>query len=124
MPEEKTDQLPTQVAFHYVKSNGFRTVHGDGMIGSVTPRGLIHFAIYTERPAIPQVVVHELDTQGKVGAIVGSPMGRDGIVRELEVDIVLDLQTAKSFREWLDLRLEEAGKMNAALAASAAEGSE
>lgn len=118
MPDEKTEQPPAQVAFHYIKSNGFRTLHGDGIIGSVTPRGLIHFAVYTERPAIPQIVVHEVDSQGKVGNVVGSPMGRDGIVRELEVDIVLDLRTAQSFREWLDTRLEEAEKMHAALKAA------
>jgi len=119
MPDEKTEQPPAQVAFHYVKSSGFRTVHGDGIIGSITPRGLIHFAVYTERPAIPQIVVHEVDAHGKVGNVVAAPMGRDGIVRELEVDIILDLQTARSFREWLDLRLVEGEKGLEALAAAA-----
>src|SRR3989442_6878794 len=48
---------PQDVTFHYIKSSQFRVVHADGIIGGVTPRGLIHIAVFSERPAIPQVIV-------------------------------------------------------------------
>ena len=46
--------LPEQLEFHYIKSNQFRVIHVDGGIGSITPKGFIHFALYSERLAIPR----------------------------------------------------------------------
>ena len=42
-----------EVAIDYIKSPDFRIVWADGVVGSATPNGLIHFALYAERPAIP-----------------------------------------------------------------------
>lgn len=103
---EDSETLPKEIAFHYVKSSQFRVIHGDGFVGSVTPRGLIHFAIFSERPAIPQVVVHEVEPTGRVGK-TKEQLGRGGIVRELEVDVMIDEAGARAFRDWLARRLEE-----------------
>ena len=43
-----------EVAIDHAKSPDFRMTWADGLIGSITPTGLIHFALYAERPAIPR----------------------------------------------------------------------
>ena len=112
MAEDAKSGLPTQIAFHYVKSPRFRTVPGDGVVGGITPEGKIHFAVYSERAAIPQLVVHEIEPDGKVGKALDQ-VGKTGIVRDLEVDIVLDEPIAKLLRDWLTDRLNEVEKLTA-----------
>ncbi len=100
----EASRVPNSVTFHYIKSQQFRVVHSDGIIGSVTPRGLIHYVVYSERQAIPQSMTHTLDDGNKVGDVVQS-IGKGGIVREMEVDVIMDPQTAKMFHKWLGDRL-------------------
>lgn len=94
------------VQFHYIKSNHFRVAHGDGAVGGVTPSGLIHACFYSERPAIPTVVTQSVSPAGELGGEI-SRSGRDGIVRELEVDVLMSLQVARSFRQWLDTQIAQ-----------------
>jgi hypothetical protein len=109
--KKKQDQQPTTIQFHYIKGNHFRTIRTSGAIGSVTPAGHIHCALYNERPAIPRTTQHEVDADGQ---LVGEPIvvdGRSGLVRELEVDLILSLETAESLRDWLSDRIAEAIKV-------------
>lgn len=102
--------LPTEVQFHYLKSQQFRVVHVDGIVGGLTPRGVVSMVAYSERVAIPQVTIHDIDK----GVLVQKPrdqMGRSGIVREMEVDMMLDISTAKALHKWLGERLVEAKKL-------------
>ena len=97
---------PSEVQFHYLKSSQFRVVHVDGIVGSVSPRGLLHMSAYSERIAIPQVAIHDVKADGTLGA-ARQQIGRSGIVRELEVDLMLDQQIAEALHEWLGERLTE-----------------
>jgi hypothetical protein len=102
----ETNKPPSAVTFHYVKANHFRVIHGDGIIGCVTPRALIHFAVFSERQAIPQTMTHTLSPDGKLGEMT-SATGKDGIVRELETDVFMNLDTARTFHQWLGERVKE-----------------
>ena len=80
-------------------------MHADGAIGSVTPRGYIHVAFYSERRAIPQrttvTVSSTLEgTQEEVAAT------RGGVVREVEVDVLLDEPTTIELIEWLNRNVQ------------------
>ena len=97
-PKASKPPKPT-IRIHYIKSPTFRTIHLDGAIGGVTPNGHIHMAVYNERPAIPREQVFELSGEG-LGPIVDT-VGREGIVREMDVDILMSLREAKSVRNWL-----------------------
>jgi hypothetical protein len=88
------------VQFHYIKSNDYRVVHVDGAIGSVTPRGLIHAAIYSERVPIPKSAIHPINEDGSLGPPADEDI-RSGIVREVEVSLMLDRNTAEGLRNWL-----------------------
>jgi hypothetical protein len=102
-----------RVTLHYIKGQHFRAVHVDGAIGGITPRGLLHVAIYSERPAIPQMMVHELDAAGNLGAPV-EVVSKPGIVRELEIDLLMGRDTLASLHQWLGEKLGELDELIAA----------
>ena len=57
---------------------------------------------FSERAPIPRQQVYEVTPDGKLGAEVGgSRMVRDGIVREIEMAVMMDLPTAKLIHGWL-----------------------
>jgi hypothetical protein len=105
------DQLPSSIALHYVKSNYFRVVHADGAIGGFTPRGEIFVSLYSERAPLPDVTVQAVEN-GQLGKeIIEQRKGSEGILRELEVGVVMDLNVAKSLMTWLEERIKVAEQM-------------
>lgn len=104
-----------EVAFDYLKAPDFRVVWADGAVGSLTPNGLIHFALYAERHAIPRRQVFEIDAtdrnRGKLGPeIVEKQISRGSIVREMACDVFLSARTAENLAHWLLDRVEELKK--------------
>lgn len=112
--ERKESQGPLQVKFDYIKSQYFRVIHADGAIGGVTPAGLIHFAPYSERGAIPRQITHLLAPDGTVGErVIEETVAREGIVREMDVDVVLSVPVAESLHKWLGEKIKEAKTLQA-----------
>jgi len=109
MPEDSK-----QLQFHYLKSASFRVIHVDGVIGAPLPRGGgVHIALYSERTAIPQMTVHPLKPDGRIGdEITNARVGRSGVVRELEVDAVMSLDTARDLFAWLQSAIERVETSN------------
>jgi hypothetical protein len=97
---------PTTIRFNYIKSNFFRVVYTDGAIGGITPNGLIHMALFNERAAIPKELVHSVTQEGKLGPIVET-VSREGVVREMEVDVMLSPNAAKLIHTWLGEQLQK-----------------
>lgn len=95
------------IRFHYIKSNAFRVVHADGVYGGISPSLKLQMAFYSERTPIPQAIVHALH-DGELGEeIVTARVSRDGIVREVETNVLMDLDAAKDFALWLISAIEE-----------------
>jgi hypothetical protein len=93
--------VPEKVTFTLIKSPSWRTIHADGIIGGVTPKLNITAAIYSERGALPDRTVNAV-SDGQLGEeILQERVGGEGIIRELEVNMVMDLVLAKSFINWL-----------------------
>ena len=91
-----------RIAFDYIKSQIFRVVRADGAIGGITPSGHIHFALYSERQAIPRREVYEVSEGGKLGnRIDAETVSRNSIVRELECDVICNVDTAERIGKWL-----------------------
>jgi|SRR5712664_198872 hypothetical protein len=106
------DETPNTVPFHYIKSNQFRVLHADGVVGSVTPVGLIFLGLYSERAAIPQMMVHELTDAGQVGAEhLDERVGKKGIVREVEIGATMSIETATSIISWLQEKIDLVQKL-------------
>lgn len=107
--EEKQKKVtpPQNLKFNYIKSNLFRVIHADGVWGGATPQGRIHVSLFNERTPIPQQTVHEITPEGKLGPeIVGERITKDGIVREVEVEAIMDLDVAKSLAKWLNEKIQ------------------
>jgi len=110
--ESNEKQRPNCVKFDYVKSEFFRVIHADGVVGGLTPRLDIHMDIWSERFPIPKQVVHAVNGDGSLGNEIKSDrQARDAIVREVEAGVVLDLETGKALLDWLTERIAEAEKL-------------
>jgi hypothetical protein len=118
-PSTKSSGKPPLVRFHYIKSNLFRVIHVDGAIGSITPSGLIHCALYSERPAIPQVTEHELSGPEQPLGPASIVEGKAGFVREIDVDFIMTKEKAVELRQWLSDRIAEFDKIAAGSAKNA-----
>jgi hypothetical protein len=85
------------VAFEYIKSQSFRVVRADGAVGGITPQGFVHAALYSERLAIPQKIMHRISSDGRLGEQVPErTVTRGSIIREMEIDLFLSADTAQS----------------------------
>lgn len=98
---------PRTVSFDYIKSNYFRVIHCDGVVGGISPSGWIRMAPWNARPPYPKQVVHEVTSEGKMGQEVARTTRETDIVRELEVDIVFTAEMARVIIRWLETRLQE-----------------
>jgi hypothetical protein len=103
MPED----APQTVPFHYIKSNLFRVLHADGVVGNVTPGGLIFVGFYSERQPIPQLMTHEITDAGQVGAEhLEERVTKKGIVREVEMGAMMSAETATAIIGWLQEKID------------------
>ena len=93
------------VGFKYVKANFFRVIHADGAWGGISPKGDIHMAFYNERAAIPDVSKLLIGPDGRVLEPERFEAS-SRLVREVETDVIFDLNTARALRTWLDKNIE------------------
>ena len=100
--------VPKEVIFHYQKSNHFRVIHVDGAYGGISPNGFLHFALYNERGAIPKISKIDLSPEADRTDTVVDTLG--GYVREVEIDVIMDINAASSFYRWLKGKLETLGR--------------
>lgn len=102
------------IDFHHIKSNAFRTIHVDGAFGGVSPRGsLINMTLFNERWPVPTQMTHTIDKDGAVGEELKERRAtRCGVVRELEANLVFDIDTARQLANWLleKIRLAESAR--------------
>jgi hypothetical protein len=105
----KSESEQSVVKFDYIKSQFFRVVHADGMIGGPTTRAQLHIAFFSERAAIPQQITQIVDkTTGLLGKeIPEKAVTRGTIIRELDVDVMMNLDTAKAMYTWLGDRIRD-----------------
>ncbi len=108
MPEEnKTgDAKIREISIHYIKSNAFRVIYAEGAHGGLSPNGKIQMGLYNERQPIPQQTLHAIEQVGKHAVTVGKEIvekriGRTGVVREVETEILMDVAAAKEIGQWL-----------------------
>ncbi len=108
-PTTKANQLPERIKFDYIKSNFFRVVYADGAVGGLTPKLGIRMAFYNERNAIPRQTTHTINAEGALSPEIREErIARDAIVREVEVDVVMDLKAAVSLVQWLQDKIADA----------------
>jgi hypothetical protein len=110
MPESSKPPKPpasaTKVQIHYIKSNLFRVISGEGVIGSLSPHGNIFFSVFNERVSLPRAMTHLVSNNGELGETLEIDT-RGGVVREMEVGVIMNLEDATRFRDWLTVKISE-----------------
>jgi hypothetical protein len=117
------------VKFYFIKSNFFRVVHADGAIGGLTPSRQIFISVYNERAAIPKIIEMNISPDGHLGEEI-SREGKEGLVREMEMGIILNGHAAELLAETLlesvkalkESMRESPGRQDASISGEAEEG--
>lgn len=94
--------------FHYQKSPEYRTIHCDGALGGPTPRGYLSVTFFNERGTIPRRSSREVVEVGDAGYRLGDEKivdSLDGVMRQLETTVFMDLNATREFFVWLGQRL-------------------
>jgi hypothetical protein len=109
-PKSGPEHVTGDLKFHYLKSQHFRVIHAEGGLGGISPKlNSIQMAVYSERGAIPQETVAKVvDGEVKEEKVT---MTREGIVRELECQLVMSVSDAESIANWLLRHVEEAKRL-------------
>lgn len=105
--------IPQVMKFHFIKSNFFRVVHADGVWGGVAGRGDIHISFFSERPPLPKVSSVEISPDGTFKE--SNIETKSGVIREVEVDVVMNLDTARVFHTWLSQKIADSEKLEQAI---------
>ena len=61
-------------------------------------------SFYSERAPIPKKLVHKVTSEG----VLGNEISREtkaGLIREVDVEVIMDLDMARSFRDWMDEKI-------------------
>ena len=104
-PEQGEKALPSTVEVNYLKTGSYRTYHVDGVFGGPTAHGKIYVELFLERSVTPQVIQYEVTAEGGLGGEIRRT-GKQGIIREVEAGLIMDITVAKAFRDWLDEKIK------------------
>ncbi|TND10113.1 MAG: hypothetical protein FD123_361 [Bacteroidetes bacterium] len=97
-------------SFHYIKNNDYKTVIVTGAFGGVTIQGLIDMNVFTDRVVIPRKIINEISSQIPHSTEVERDE-RDGSVREVQVGLLMDVNTAKTLIDWLQANINAIEKI-------------
>lgn len=101
-----------QISFEYIKGSQFRTFHADGVFGAINPKLNLQFYFWNERIPIPRKMVHKLTLDGTLGdEIPELREQRDSLIRELDMSLVMDYDTATDLRDWLNELISQHDKL-------------
>jgi hypothetical protein len=115
-----TSPVGQKIKFHYLKGNLFRIVHVDGALGGLTPSLDLFIRLYHQRAPIPQVTVQKMNENGQLGdEIMEERETKEGIIREVEIGLIMNVQTAKQLQKWLADKIQLVDKAQHQLAAEA-----
>lgn len=95
-----------RIKIHYLKSPNFRNVFVSGVHGGASHgNGMIYMNLYTDRPPIPQSTVHTVK-DGILQEILEERVTKKDVIREIETGVIMDLNTAKVIRDWIQKKIE------------------
>jgi hypothetical protein len=98
-----SESPPETISFDYIKGNFFRTARADGAWAGTNGFSDVVLNFYSERTPIPRQTVHFLMEGHTLGdEIVERRTSREGMVREVEVSVSMNLDVAKSLKQLLD----------------------
>lgn len=101
------DKTNTELQFHNKLSPNFREIHVDGAYGGITPRGFINLNFFAERLPIPKSSIYKLQDNKLGEKLSDGKDSKNGIIREYEFGIYLDIDTATDIYNFLGNKIKE-----------------
>ncbi len=118
MADDQSPLLTGELEFDFEKSNFFRAIHVDGFFGGIAPASqLLHIAIFNERQPIPKKVFHPVKDGAMQPEIMEKRQVRPGLFREVEADLIVNMEVAMALRAWLDEKITEMQNVRAQMLA-------
>jgi hypothetical protein len=105
-PSPAEAKLASQLEFHFIRSPLFRSVPADGAWFNPDATGTIHMVFFNEYAAIPDRIIVNLDERGMFVS-EGQRIAKQGMTRELEVDVVMNFADAAQFHATLGENLKQ-----------------
>ena len=116
--QEKASKSKKAIQIAYRQSPTYRNLYVSGAYGGLTPTGEIFMGIYSQRLHFPQASSVEVDPSGNSKEV--DFVTDQGLVRDMEVGLMMDIGTAKAVHDWLHAKLEDAAKREKVLEERAA----
>jgi len=101
---KKGKAISSDITFHYQKTPSYRSFHVDGAHGGLSPKGNLHMNVFVERPSIPKIEKYKIS--GNNLELV-SKDGKEGIIREVECELIMDYNSMRLIHKWLGEKIEE-----------------
>ena len=80
----------------------YRTIYADGLIGGVTPTQSVNLNFYATRNVIPKSIAYEFNGDGTLKEDgLKSDDSKDGIIREIEIGVYMNKDTARDVYDFL-----------------------
>ncbi len=110
VPEQPIESERT-MQIHFVKSPDFRAVYAEGAWGGLTPTLFVRMSFYTHYREIPEAIHYRVESENRL--VETGRTGSQRMIREVQADVTMPLEAARSLRDWLSTRLDEADSMKA-----------
>jgi hypothetical protein len=108
-PAEVPQSINLSVSFG--RSPHYRSIHSNGAWFSTDPEGNFRFVFYNEYFPTPKKMTLLLNSQGQItGENEAERESISGIIRELEVDVIMSYSVAVDFHKILGENLEAVAK--------------
>lgn len=99
-----------KVKFKYLFDKSYNPTYCSGGFGGITPKDEIVFNFFLERHPIPYSETQKINDDGSLGNIVErEPEYKDDtadVIRYVESGVIMNLETAKEVRAWLDKHIQ------------------
>ena len=98
----------TKITFVYKYAPDYCPQFISGIWGGINPSGLIEAHFYSDHIPLPETSTHLLEN-GKLDgkAVSRTPEQSIGPTRIIKQGILMDLELAKSFKQWLNDKIKE-----------------
>lgn len=107
MPEPMGEDR--QIKFRFEYDPGYRLIGANGIWGGITPRGDLRLDFFVESLGIPDHVTHLLTPDHRLGPELNRAQA-EGIVRRVQVGVLLSLDQADSIADFIKQKIAERGK--------------
>ena len=102
---------PTRITTTFTKSPLHRVVHGSGVWGGLTPQGELRLSFFNEMQTLPEAAIYDV-TPSETGPYPVTEakeerIGGQDLTREIEVDVVVGINVARSIHRWIGEKLTE-----------------